>query len=92
VKLVYIVDRTCHRKLVPGQVKRLLQTGGLVGYWVACPACTRIRQYPDSDVGFIETPASPGGPRTILGTRSPLRCEACGVLVQIGDGEICAVS
>lgn len=93
MKLAYCPQSICHRKMAPGFVKRTLPTGGLVGYWIACPGCGRVRAHLDSEVTFIETTPPPGGRRELLGSQRPMICDqgGCGRRIRVDDGQIEAV-
>jgi hypothetical protein len=42
----------CSRLLAKGEVKRVMQRGPLVGYFLACPACGFSASYLEDDAGF----------------------------------------
>ncbi|NUP12898.1 MAG: hypothetical protein HOW73_43215 [Polyangiaceae bacterium] len=69
----------CVREMPPGQVKRVPQRGGLVGYFIACPGCRFIASYLDDHHGFLEECVLPGHttPVKLVGIEKPPRCFRC---------------
>lgn len=88
----------CSRTLAPGEVKRVMQRGPLVGYFLACPACGFSASYLDEQCGFEEDP--PKGvmlhdlrvQRVILSIKTPPRCFRCRRYLRVVDGHLEAVS
>jgi len=76
----------CSRKLAPGEVKRTLTTGALVGYTLACPGCGFIETQQDLDdgMGFVERAGQ------LVGARESYRCTLCRRTVTLKDGTISA--
>lgn len=70
--------RTCSRELAKGQVKRCMQRGPLVGYYIACPGCGFIATYLHEDVGYVETPTDPlTYPKKLIKIERPPKCYSC---------------
>lgn len=65
----------CSRKLERGQVKRVPFTGGLVGYFLACPGCGFKASYLREEGDFQE--ASVDGATLLVGIGRPPPCIAC---------------
>lgn len=86
--LPIVMTRKCARRLKPGEVRRTLLNGPLVGYAIACPGCGFIETRPDlhDEMGFIEE----GG--QLVGARESYACMLCSRLVSFGSGEVRAVS
>jgi hypothetical protein len=72
----------CNRSLQAGEVKRVMQRGPLVGYYIGCPACGFSASYLDEVVGFLEEPAKTivlpvGAPRKLVKIERPPSCFRC---------------
>lgn len=76
----------CSRRLTPGEVRRTLTNGPLVGYHLACPSCGFIALQQDlhDEVGFEERDGH------LVGMREAYRCVLCHRTVTIADGIISA--
>lgn len=76
----------CSRKLVPGEVRRTLTKGPLVGYTMACPGCGFIETQQDlhDEIGFIEQDG------VLVGAREPYRCTLCRRTITLRNGTISA--
>lgn len=85
--LVAVAASFCHRDLKPGNVKRVMWRGPLVGYYLCCPACAWSATYLESDVGFVELPALAAGPNApiLLAFRSPPACSRCARVLTVRD-------
>lgn len=93
VPLTAASAQTCSRKLVRGQVKRVMQRGPLIGYFLCCPACGFSASYLheseafEGGVGFVEEPADPLlFPKTIVRFERPPRCMSCQRLLVVEGG------
>lgn len=80
--------QTCLAKLERGQIKRVLQRGPLVGYYLACPACNFAGSYLDEKVGFLEAEPYVGTkwPRRLVGIKNPPKCYHCRAWLSIESG------
>lgn len=76
----------CSRKLTPGEVRRTLTKGPLVGYTMACPGCGFIETQQDlhDEIGFIEKDDQ------LVGARESYRCMLCKRTITLKDGTISA--
>lgn len=85
--LVQMPKGTCPRRLKPGQVKRMLTTGKLIGYAIACPSCGFIENHPD--LGAVEFQEEE---ERLIGALHPPSCAMCHRQLRIGRGVIAAVT
>jgi hypothetical protein len=74
-------------------VKRVLQRGPLVGYFLACPACGFAAPYLDEDVGYREEPPAgqplpAGSYRALVGIDVPPACARCRRRLRVADGAL----
>jgi uncharacterized protein YbaR (Trm112 family) len=78
----------CLTLLQRGQVKRVLQRGPLVGYYLACPSCNGAFSYLHEKHGFVETDPLDGAawPRQLVGVERPLCCYHCRSILTIERG------
>lgn len=77
----------CTRKMKPGQVKRCVARGPLIGFWIACPHCGFCVFYSEDAHRFHEHPNLPGAPiRSLVGAETPLACFRCKRPMVIRDG------
>ena len=86
--LPIVMTRKCARRLKPGEVRRTLLNGPLVGYAIACPGCGFIETRPDlhDEMGFIEE----GG--QLVGAREVYSCMLCSRVVSLEAREVRAES
>jgi hypothetical protein len=61
VELTPVSYQKCSKLLVAGEVKRVMQSGPLIGYFLACPACGFACAYLDEACGYVEDP-----PKTVV--------------------------
>jgi hypothetical protein len=80
--LEQVPSRFCPRRLKPGQVKRYMTVGPLVGYMVACPACGFIEMHMHEVAGFVEEEGK------LVATTKPVGCMLCGRGLRAQDGTI----
>lgn len=87
-RVVEVGPLGCHRKMKPGQVKRITARGPLIGYYLACPACGYRASYLDEACRFEEHPALLGAPhpRSLTGIGSPPPCLGCKRTLRIVEG------
>lgn len=83
----------CSRELLPGEVKRVMQRGPLVSYFIACPACGLSAAYLHSAVGFreeppAEVPLRQGEHRALVGVGDPPDCYRCRRVLVVVDGRL----
>lgn len=80
--------QTCLSKLGKGQVKRVLQRGPLVGYYLACPSCNGAFAYLHDKCGFVEAEPYVGTswPRRLVGVERPPTCYHCKATLSIESG------
>jgi DNA-directed RNA polymerase subunit RPC12/RpoP len=83
-ELPVVMTAKCSRRLKPGEVRRTLLKGPLVGYAIACPGCGFIETHPDlhGEMGYIERDGA------LVGAEKPYRCMLCAREVRIADGLI----
>lgn len=76
--------RRCSQTLMRGEVKRVPQTGALVGYFVCCPACGFTSSFLDEELHAEEVPDKRETSRTraLLATW-PVSCLSCKRQIQI---------
>jgi hypothetical protein len=76
----------CTAKLRRGEVKRVPQSAGLglVGYYLACPACDRVQVLLATDVKIEETAVGHVPWLSI----EPFRCTRCGALARVNRDEL----
>lgn len=86
--VVLVLPTTCARTLKPGQVKRVMWAGPLIGYFIACPACKYKASYLHSTCEFVEPLPEPGKPhpRALIGIKKPPKCFSCQRVLQVKDG------
>jgi hypothetical protein len=79
---------TCPRDMKPGQVKRCMLRGPLVGYYLACPKCGFRATYLHDDCQFVEERAVDGHdfPRRLIGIAAPPACYRCALRISVVDG------
>lgn len=80
--------QTCSRKLVRGQVKRVLQRGPLIGYFIACPACGFVASYLHDECDFAE--AKVGGREILTRIQRNPRCYSCRRVLDVESGRLLA--
>ncbi len=89
--------KSCSRTLQPGQVKRVLQRGPLVGYIIACPACgfagTFLHEscHAGEGSGFVERPTGPLAPgqvRELVSTTRDAPCFRCRRSIRVVAGTL----
>lgn len=80
MRLAVVRPGKCIRTLAPGEAKRVLGAGPLVGYYIACPGCRSIvivlkdgRSMVEADSGLSFFPGE--------------ACRGCGKMVLVTDGE-----
>lgn len=85
-------SQKCTRELRRGEIKRCMQRGPLVGYFIGCPACGFVASYLDEAVGYEEDPPAPGTrwPRLLIGIRVPPACFMCKARLGIEGGALVA--
>jgi hypothetical protein len=77
----------CSRLLVRGEVKRVMQRGPLVGYFIACPGCGFSASYLDDACGYVEEPAPRfTWPRKLIGIERPPMCFRCKGFICVEGG------
>lgn len=86
--LTFASFQKCSRELVRGELKRVVQRGPLVGYFMACPACGFSASYLESECGFIEEPVIVEGKSYMraVGVTRPPPCFKCRCKLTITDG------
>lgn len=89
---------TCARTLKKGDVKRVMQRGPFVGYFLCCPGCQFTASYLDDACQFVEDPPHPEPLppgvelRRLVGITNPPACFKCRRLIRVGkDGALEAV-
>ena len=91
----------CSRLMTPGDVKRVTQTGPLIGYLLCCPACAFAGTYLHEDcgsapgVGYVEDPPTDTiypAPRRIVALSCPPTCFRCRRMLRVTDGFLEAVN
>lgn len=91
--LVSVPATACAQRLRPGEVKRCMaRRDPLVGYHLACPGCSFVASYLDSDVGYLEQPAFPSTPhpKVLVGFARPPRCYRCARELSVEGRELVA--
>lgn len=80
----------CSRLLAKGEVKRVMQRGPLVGYFIACPACGFSASYLDDACGYIEQHLSPKEriPHRLVGITKPPMCFKCHGYLCVEGGQL----
>lgn len=88
--LVAVSVSFCHRDLKPGNVKRVMWRGPLVGYYLCCPACAWSATYLESDVGFVEIIPPAASPRSaiLVGFDRPPPCARCARILRVVGEEL----
>lgn len=78
----------CLSLLGRGQVKRVLQRGPLVGYYLACPSCNGAFSYLHDKCSFVEAEPYVGTswPRRLVGIERPPRCYHCCAILTVESG------
>lgn len=95
--LTFAAYQKCSRLLVKGEVKRVMQRGPLVGYFLACPACGFSASYIEDQCGFVEDPPKTvmmrvGDPqRQLISITNPPRCYKCHRHLRVVDHHLEAV-
>lgn len=87
-RLTFASFQKCTRELAKGELKRVVQRGPLIGYFMACPACGFSASYLDSECGFIERAVEVDGVQYMraVGVQRPPVCFHCRRLITInGD-------
>lgn len=81
----------CTRLLVKGEVKRVMQRGPLVGYFIACPACGFSASYLHDEVTYVEELAPAGTwPHKLVGIEKPPVCFKCHAYLCVEGGVLVA--
>lgn len=75
----------CLATLERGQVKRVLQRGPLVGYYLTCPVCSSAFAYLHDKHKFSET-APPV--RMLTGVERSPKCFKCGSMLSIESTDV----
>ena len=88
--LTHAPFRKCPRDLARGEVKRVMQRGPLVGYYVGCPACGFVASYLHDACGFLEERSAPTTVLTLVGVERPPACLKCGLRLRVEGGEVVA--
>lgn len=80
----------CTRELAKGEVKRCVQRGPLIGYFMACPACGFSAAYLHDDVDYEEDPPSvePKYPKRITAINKPPACFMCKRKLVVANGQL----
>lgn len=86
--LRYAPARSCPRKLLPGEAKRVPATAPLVGLFIACPACRFVASYLKEEGGLVEEPGN-AGPELFAIERPP-PCLRCRRRITLVDGVLVA--
>jgi hypothetical protein len=92
VELTVASYQKCSRLLDKGEVKRCMQRGPLVGYYLACPACGFSGVYLDEECDFSEQPPKtevihdPAKRRKLVGIGRSPSCFRCKRLLRIEEG------
>lgn len=78
----------CLATLDRGQVKRVIQRGPLVGYYLCCPSCGWASAYLHEKCGFAEAEPYVGTswPRRLVGITNPPTCHKCRSVLSIESG------
>lgn len=86
--LVHVTS--CPRDMAPGQVKRCMLRGPLVGYHLACSGCGFRATYLDEECGFVEELALEGHqfPKRLIGITTPPSCFRCKRRLSVRDGNM----
>lgn len=99
VELTVASYKKCSRLLKRGEIKRSMQRGPLIGYFLACPACAYACSYVHEDcgvqkgVGYIEDPPTDQPhhgtePRKLVGMMRPPTCFRCKRVIRVRDGRL----
>ncbi len=88
VELTHASYQKCSRTLERGEVKRVMQRGPLVGYFLACPACGFSASYLHDAVGYVEDPPTgtmlrAGERHWLVGIERPPACYKCRLLLRV---------
>lgn len=81
----------CVRKLAAGEVKRVMQRGPLMGYFLCCPSCGGSATYLDREMDYVEDPPKEvplkfQQRRRLVATNCPKQCYFCKRWLFIRDG------
>lgn len=92
IPITFASYQRCSRTLVKGELKRVMQRGPLVGYYIACPACGFAQSYLDDEVHYVEQPVEIDGLVYMhaTGMRDPGVCLSCNRRIVIADGFVSA--
>lgn len=82
MKLTVARPGKCVRTLAPGEGKRVLGAGPLVGYYIACPGCRNTVVVLKD--GRTMTESEPGKGLTF---EPGEKCRGCGKVLLVRDGE-----
>ena len=87
----------CVRKLQRGEVKRVMQRGPLMGYFLSCPGCNGVATYLDKEMDYVEEPPKTvplkfQQRRALIATNKPHRCYFCKRWIYVRDGVMHAVT
>lgn len=80
----------CSRTLARGEVKRVMQRGPLVGYYIGCPACGFVGCHLDDECGFVEATGIGGRPMVVAIQRPP-RCYRCQRVLVVESDRLLAI-
>lgn len=84
VQLTHAHFAKCSKTLAPGELKRCMQRGPLISFYIGCPTCGFIATYLHSDVGYVETPVDPlVFPKVLRGMTNPPRCYGCKLTIDV---------
>lgn len=87
MKLTFSDRIKCPRKLAPGEAKRYMHVGPLVGYYVGCPACGFVESHTDlhGEHGFTEEDG------VLVAAARGWKCMLCERSVTVLGGVVTAV-